>query len=64
MKSGPPLQLVKYIFQVKNGTVSKLWLTEITGPPPDGIPNILVEETDRYFRNLCIGIMANICGLR
>ena len=34
---------------------------------PDGIPNTLricwSEETVRNFRNLCIGIMANICGL-
>ena len=26
----------------KNETVSKFWLTEITGPTPDGIPNMLV----------------------
>ena len=52
---------------VKNETVSKFWLTEITGPTPDGIPSTLricwLEETDRNFRNLCIGIMANIRGL-
>ena len=52
---------------VKNETVSKFWLTEITGPTPDGIPNTLricwSDETDRNFRNLCIGIMANIRGL-
>ena len=27
---------------VKNGTVSKFWLTEVTGPPPEVMPNILV----------------------
>ena len=51
---------------VKNETVGKFWLTEITRPTPDGIPNMLricwSEETDRNFRNLCIGIMANIRG--
>ena len=45
---------------VKKETVGKFWLTEITGPTPDGIPNTLricwSEETDRNFRNLCIGI--------
>ena len=52
---------------VKNETVSEFWLTEITGPTPDSILNMLQicwsEETDRNFRNLCIGIMANIRGL-
>ena len=52
---------------VKNETGSKFWLTEITWPTPDGIPNTLQicwsEETDLNFRNLCIGIMENICGL-
>ena len=47
---------------VKNGTVSKVWLTEITGPPPEVIPNILVGRNLPNFRNLCTGMMANIRG--
>ena len=38
---------------VKNETVSKFWLTEITSPTPDDIPNTLricwSEETGRNF---------------
>ena len=41
---------------VKNGRIRKLWLTEITGPLPEVIPNILVGRTYRNFRNLCIFI--------
>ena len=47
---------------VKNGRVRKFWLTEITGPLPEVIPNILDRRTYRNFRNLCIGTMANIRG--
>ena len=53
---------------VKNGTLSKFWLTEITGPPPEQIPNILVgrnrpTEISVIFE-LPLGlIMANIRGL-
>ena len=43
---------------VKNGRVRKFWLTKITGPLPEVIPNILVRRTHRNFRNL----WANICG--
>ena len=43
---------------VKNGRVRKFWLTKITGPLPEVIPNILVRITHRNFRNL----WANICG--
>ena len=50
---------------IKNETVRKFWLTEIT--TPDSIPIALriccLEETDQNFRNVCIGIMANIRGL-
>ena len=49
---------------VKNGRVRKFWLTEITGPLPEVIPNILVGRTYRNFRNLCIGIMENIRGFQ
>ena len=35
---------------VKNGTVSKFWLTEITGPPSDGIPNTLVGRNRTKFQ--------------
>ena len=41
---------------VKNGRIRKFWLTEITGPLPEVIPNILVGRTYRNFRNLCISI--------
>ena len=46
--------------------------TEISGPPPDVIPNIAVGRNqndpfhltyDRNLRNLCIGIMKNTFGL-
>ena len=59
---------------VKNKRVRKFWLTEITGPLLEVIPNILVRitylgsilviepRTYRNFRNLCFGIMANIRG--
>ena len=50
---------------VKNGTVSKFWLTEITGPPSDGIPNILVGRNRPKFQESLHwhSIMANIRGL-
>ena len=50
---------------VKNETVSKFWLTEITGPTPDGIPNILVGRNRPKFQESLHwhGIMANIRGL-
>ena len=35
---------------VKNETVSKFWLTEITGPTPDGIPNMLVGRNRPKFQ--------------
>ena len=42
---------------VKNGRIRKFWLTEITGPLPEVIPNILVGRIYRNFRNLCISII-------
>ena len=42
---------------VKNGRIRKFWLTEITGPLPEVIQNILVGRTYRNFRNLCISII-------
>ena len=35
---------------VKNETVSKFWLTEITGPTPDGIPNMLFGRNRLKFQ--------------
>ena len=34
----------------QNGTVSKFWLTEITGPPPEVIPNIQVLRNGPKFQ--------------
>lgn len=50
---------------VKNGTVSKVWLTEITGPTPDGIPSILAGRNRPKFEESLHwqGIMAKIRGL-
>ena len=53
---------------VKNATVSKFWLTEITGLTPDGIPNTLriccrTNPTEISGIFALPGIMANIRGL-
>ena len=37
---------------VKNGTDSKFWLIKITGPPPDGILNILVRRNRLKFQEI------------
>ena len=42
---------------VKNGRIRKFWLTEITGPFPEVIPNILAGRIYRNFRNLFISII-------
>ena len=50
---------------VKNGIASKIWLTEITGPTPDSISNILVGRNRPKFQESLHwhGIMENIRGL-
>ena len=50
---------------IKNGTVSKFWLTEMTGPTPEVIPNILVGRNRSKFQESLHwhSIMANIRGL-
>ena len=35
---------------VKNGSVSKVWLTKITEPSPEVIPNILVGRNRPKFQ--------------
>ena len=49
---------------VKNETVSKVWLTEITGPTPDCIPNMLVGRNRPKFQESLHWLMASIRGLR
>ena len=51
-------------FFFKNVTVGKFWLTEITGTPPEVIPNIMVGINRPKFQEVCIGIRENIRGLR
>ena len=48
---------------VKNGTVRKFWLTEITGPPPEVILNILVGRNPPKCQESLHELNGNIRGL-
>ena len=47
----------------QNGTVGKFWLTEITGPLPEMIPNIRVLRNRPKFQESLHWHNQNICGL-